>query len=248
MLPPRRSTRLCIDGSRWPVLPVRPDRLPSVRRSEDRALSGSATVFFPAAGTAPVDGWNASGAPELVRDHDLGSPSRPRWSTVPLAVVAAEFLIVAVVRRQHSRRRPGGDAPVAVPGMVTIVLLLVQLCAATVAAWALWPSWLAVAVTALHLLVVITEQPRWRSGCAPPTGGHRAADDVPSTGGMPPGARCCQGGPPSTPSSAGQRRGSSLTAQPPDLHASAGQHLTSSGGMVLPCPSGWPAQDGGGPP
>lgn len=86
------------------------------------------------------------------------------WShSVPLAIVAVVLLIVPSAIVSTPGDRPGGDAPVAVPGTVTIVLLLVQLCAATVAAWVLWPSWLAVAVTALCLLVVITEQPRWRS-------------------------------------------------------------------------------------
>lgn len=46
---------------------------------------------------------------------------------------------------------------------ITILILLVQLGAATVGAWVAWPWWAAVLVTALCLAVVVTEQPRWRS-------------------------------------------------------------------------------------
>ena len=58
--------------------------------------------------------------------------------------------------------RPGGGTLVAVPGTVTILLVLVELAAATTAAWALWPWWAAAAVTALCLIVPVTERPRWR--------------------------------------------------------------------------------------
>jgi hypothetical protein len=86
------------------------------------------------------------------------------WShSIPLAIAAVVLLIVPSAIFSTPGDRPGGDTPVAVPGIVTIALLLVQLLAATVTAWVLWPSWIAIAVTALCLLVVITEQPRWRS-------------------------------------------------------------------------------------
>jgi hypothetical protein len=54
------------------------------------------------------------------------------------------------------------DPPVAVPGAVTILLVLLQLVAASVAAWFAWPWWLAVPVTGLAIATVILEQPRWR--------------------------------------------------------------------------------------
>ena len=65
--------------------------------------------------------------------------------------------------------RPGGDAVVAVSGRVTILLVLLQLVAATVAAWFLWPWWVAAAVTVVCLVVCITEQPRWRRLTASPS-------------------------------------------------------------------------------
>ncbi|GAA0315016.1 hypothetical protein [Kineococcus aurantiacus] len=93
----------------------------------------------------------------------VGTP----WSLWPhstlVAILAVVLLIVPSAIFSTPGDRPGGDTSVAVPGIVTVVLLLVQLCAATVTAWMLWPSWLAMAVTALCLLVVVTEQPRWRS-------------------------------------------------------------------------------------
>lgn len=59
--------------------------------------------------------------------------------------------------------RPGGDGPVAVPGAVTILIVLIHLSAATVAAWAIWPWWAAVVVIALCGAVLVTEQTRWKA-------------------------------------------------------------------------------------
>jgi hypothetical protein len=58
--------------------------------------------------------------------------------------------------------RPSGVAIVPVPGVVTILLVLLQLAAAATAAWVLGPMWLAGGVTVLCVAVTITEQPRWR--------------------------------------------------------------------------------------
>ena len=57
----------------------------------------------------------------------------------------------------------GGGGPIAVPGIVTILLVVLNLIAATVAAWITWPWWLAIAVTALCIVVIGTEQTRWKS-------------------------------------------------------------------------------------
>ncbi|MDP9794220.1 membrane protein YdbS with pleckstrin-like domain [Catenuloplanes nepalensis] len=89
------------------------------------------------------------------------------WALWPhsavLAIGALVLLIVPSAIFSTPGDRPGGDTPVAVPGIVTILLLLVQLVAATVSAWVLWPVWIAAVVTALCLVVVVTEQPRWRA-------------------------------------------------------------------------------------
>jgi len=83
--------------------------------------------------------------------------------SIPLAVAAVVLLIAPSAVLSTPGDRPGGDTAVAVPGVVTIALLLIQLVAATVAAWVVWPAPIAVVVTALCLLVTLTERPRWRS-------------------------------------------------------------------------------------
>ena len=85
------------------------------------------------------------------------------WShSVPLAITSVLVLIGLPAVFGTPGDRPGGDAPVAVPGGVTIVLVLIQLVAATAAAWVVWPPVIAAAVTVLCLVVLFTEQPRWR--------------------------------------------------------------------------------------
>lgn len=93
------------------------------------------------------------------------------WVTVPwalwphsiaLAIGAVLLLIGLPAVFSTPGDRPGGDSPVPVPGMVTILLVLIQLVAATTAAWTLCPWWAAAAVTVLCLIVPFTEHPRWR--------------------------------------------------------------------------------------
>jgi hypothetical protein len=83
--------------------------------------------------------------------------------SIPLAIGAVLLLLVPPAVFSTPGDRPGGDAPIASHGIVTIVSVLAHLVGATVAAWAIWPSWLAVVVTALCGTVVVTEVPRWRS-------------------------------------------------------------------------------------
>lgn len=58
---------------------------------------------------------------------------------------------------------PGGKAHVvvAVPGWVTILLVLLQIAGALVAAWWIMPLWAAVAVSVLAAATLIAERPRW---------------------------------------------------------------------------------------
>ncbi len=87
------------------------------------------------------------------------------WALWPhsiiLAIAAVAVLIGLPAIFGTPGDRPGGDAPIAVPGIGTIALVLLQLAAATTAAWAIWPTWAAATVTILCLIVPITEQPRW---------------------------------------------------------------------------------------
>lgn len=89
------------------------------------------------------------------------------WALWPhsilLAILAVAVLIAFPAIFSTPGDRPGGDGPVAVPGIVTILHLVVQLAAAVVASWLVWPWWIAIAVTALCLAVIATEQPRWRA-------------------------------------------------------------------------------------
>lgn len=84
------------------------------------------------------------------------------WPHSPALAIGAVVLLIglpAVFTTPGDR--PGGNTLVAVPGAVTILLLLIQLAAATAGAWVIWPWWVAAMATALCLLVPVTEQPRW---------------------------------------------------------------------------------------
>ncbi|MFC4017334.1 hypothetical protein ACFOW4_05170 [Micromonospora sp. GCM10011542] len=83
------------------------------------------------------------------------------WSvSVPLAV--ASLLVLVGLPTLFATR---GDKPsvlVAVPGLVTIALVVLLLVAAMVSAWLVWPSVAAVMVTVLAVATVVAELPRWR--------------------------------------------------------------------------------------
>lgn len=82
--------------------------------------------------------------------------------SIPLAIGVVVLLIGLPALFSTPGDRPGAGSLIAVPGLGTILLVLVQLAAATAAAWVIWPTWPAAAVTVLCLTVLITEQPRWR--------------------------------------------------------------------------------------
>jgi hypothetical protein len=82
--------------------------------------------------------------------------------SIALAIGAVVVLIGLPAVFSTPGDRPGGGTLVPVPGIVTILLVLMQLAAATAAAWVLWPWWAAASVTVLCLIVPVTEQPRWR--------------------------------------------------------------------------------------
>jgi hypothetical protein len=81
--------------------------------------------------------------------------------SIPLAIASVVILIGLPAIFSTPGDRPGGDGHIAVPGVVTILIVLIHLTAATVAAWMIWPWWLATAVTALCIVVIFTEQTRW---------------------------------------------------------------------------------------
>jgi hypothetical protein len=87
--------------------------------------------------------------------------------SILLAIASVVILIGLPAIFSTPGDRPGGDGPIAVPGVVTILIVLIHLTAATVAAWMIWPWWLATAVTALCIVVIGTEQSRWRALTGP---------------------------------------------------------------------------------
>ncbi|WP_449336859.1 hypothetical protein [Streptomyces griseus] len=93
------------------------------------------------------------------------------WSYfVPLANGVVLLLIGLPALFGTPGNRPGGDPPVAVPGIDTIALVVLQAVAAAASAWALWGTWVATSVTALCLILPLTKLPRWR---APLSATHR---------------------------------------------------------------------------
>jgi hypothetical protein len=86
------------------------------------------------------------------------------WALASWSVPAAVVAVIVLIGLPTVFATPGDKARpvVAVPGPVTILLVILQLAAAVVAAWFAWPTLVAIAVSLLALATVITEQPRWR--------------------------------------------------------------------------------------
>lgn len=86
------------------------------------------------------------------------------WALWPHSVLLAIGSVVVLIGLPTIFQTPGDKARVvvAVPGVVTILLVLMQLVAAVVASWIAWPLVVAVVVTVLAVACVVTEQPRWR--------------------------------------------------------------------------------------
>ncbi|MEU7830402.1 MULTISPECIES: hypothetical protein [unclassified Nonomuraea] len=80
--------------------------------------------------------------------------------SVPLAVLS----VVVLIGLPTLFSTPGDkrNVIVAVPGAVTIALVVLQVVAAVVAAWAAWHVFAAVLVSVLAVVTVVLELPRWR--------------------------------------------------------------------------------------
>lgn len=90
----------------------------------------------------------------------IATPRAPAPHSVPPAVAS----VVVLSGLPTVFATPGDKARtvVAVPGIVTIALVLLQLAAAVAASWTAWPMPAAIGVTALCLGVVVLERPRRR--------------------------------------------------------------------------------------
>jgi hypothetical protein len=83
------------------------------------------------------------------------------WPHSILAAIAAPVLLIGVPAIfQTPGDKPGTN--VAVPGWVTILMVVAELGGAVAAAWLLFWTWAAVLVTVLALLTCVTEIPRWK--------------------------------------------------------------------------------------
>ncbi|MFB6831948.1 hypothetical protein [Streptomyces hydrogenans] len=85
------------------------------------------------------------------------------WALAGYSWVLAVLSVMVLVGLPTVFSTPGDKAHVivAVPGRVTILLVLLQLAAAVLSSWAAWPSWAAVIVTVLAAATLVTERRRW---------------------------------------------------------------------------------------
>jgi hypothetical protein len=117
-------------------------------------------VTTQAAGTPPKDGVPSAFrfATELVAW--VATP----WWLAHTSWVLAVLSLVVLVGLPAVFATPGDKAQVivAVPGWATVLLVLLEMAAAVVSAWALWPVWAAVCVTALAAVTLVTVGPRRR--------------------------------------------------------------------------------------
>ena len=90
------------------------------------------------------------------------------WATVVTLVVL--LALPSLFNTPGDKRTTGG---VATPGPVRIAIEMVLLAAAIVGAWTVWPVWLAILVTAIGAVMLVTGAPRyrWLANGAPPVSG-----------------------------------------------------------------------------
>jgi len=91
------------------------------------------------------------------------------WVATPWALSAYSWLlavsaVVVLISLPTVFSTPGDKAQVIIPvsGTVTVLLVLLQLAAAAIAAWLVWPIYAAVLVSLLVATTLITERQRWR--------------------------------------------------------------------------------------
>ncbi|MGW7379094.1 hypothetical protein [Streptomyces sp. NPDC054794] len=91
------------------------------------------------------------------------------WVATPWALAGHSWLlavlsVVVLIGLPTCFSTPGDKVHViiAVPGWVTILLVLLQLVAAVASSWLAWPVWAAGLVTLMAVVTLVTERRRWR--------------------------------------------------------------------------------------
>lgn len=91
------------------------------------------------------------------------------WVATPWALAGRSWLLAAVsvavlIGLPTLFSTPGdkNSVIIAVPGWVTVLLVVLQLAAAVTASWVVWPVWAAVPVSVLAAATLVTERARWR--------------------------------------------------------------------------------------
>ncbi|MGW0658506.1 hypothetical protein [Streptodolium elevatio] len=86
------------------------------------------------------------------------------WALASVSPILAVAAVSALIALPTVFSTPGdkNQVVVAVPGVVTIAIMLLQFAAAVAGAWAAWPRWAALAVTGLVAVALVLELPRWR--------------------------------------------------------------------------------------
>ncbi|MFE4633932.1 hypothetical protein ACFRJ1_11210 [Streptomyces sp. NPDC056773] len=133
-----------------------------MREMSGTGVKGDAEVR---GGTAVSGGGPRADLPSVLRfATELCAWVAAPWALADWSVTAAVASVVLLIGLPTVFSTPGDKAQVivAVPGGVTVALVLLQLVAAVAAAWSAWPVWAAAAVTVLAVACLITERTRWR--------------------------------------------------------------------------------------
>ncbi|WP_406723302.1 hypothetical protein OG968_34360 [Streptomyces althioticus] len=91
------------------------------------------------------------------------------WVATPWALSRHSWLlavlsVVVLIGLPAVFATPGDKSQVIVPvpGRVTILMVLLQLAAAVISAWLVWPVWVAIVVSVLAAVTVVAERRRWQ--------------------------------------------------------------------------------------
>lgn len=126
---------------------------------------GAAAAAGESAGRPAGTGKPADGVPSILRfSSELAAWIAAPWWLADRSWLLSVLSLVVLVGLPAVFATPGDKQQVVVPvpGWVTIAWVVMELAAAVVFAWALWPVWAAAGVSLLAAATLVTERPRWR--------------------------------------------------------------------------------------